>query len=134
MNKIRLKFIFGILLNICLLIFSVCLFINISILSNIFLVLFCFQPLIPFYNYYKSENIRQLSLFNGLLVFSNIFPIILIKLYYEFIYKNMQHGLNWSSVLAEIGYIVFLCLLSISAAIVLIECIVSLIKYKRNSS
>lgn len=134
MNKKRLKFIFCILLNICLLIFTVCLFVNISFLSNIFLVLLCFQPLIPFYNYYKSENIRQLGLFNGLLVFSNIFPIILIKLYYEFIYINIQHGLNWSSVFTEIGYIVILCLLSIFAVIVLIECIISLIRYKRKSS
>lgn len=134
MNKKILKFIFCILLNICLLIFTVCLFVNISFLSNIFLVLLCFQPLIPFYNYYKSENIRQLGLFNGLLAFSNISPIILIKLYYEFIYKNIQHGLNWSSVFTEIGYIVVLCLLSILAVIVLIECIISLIRYKRKSS
>lgn len=134
MNKKEMKFLFGILFNICLLIFSVLLFIDISILSNIFFVFLCFQPVIPFYNYYKSENVRQLVLFNGLLVFSNILPIILIKLYYEFIYKSIQHELSWGAVSTEIGYIVFFWLLLIITAIVLIECIVSLIKYMRKNS
>lgn len=98
------------------------------------MLLFLMQPMYVFYNHYKAENFRQLELFNGLLVLSNICGIASYKIYFEFVYKSIAHGLSWDSVMTEIGFEITFRLLIIIVVFVVLECLVSLIikygKYK----
>lgn len=96
-----------------------------------FWILFFLQPFVPVYNYYGAKSFGKLKLFSLFFILSNIAVPISVKIYYEFIFKdilyNNTHSL--SGVFSEIAVVMLLWILIIVAVLLVIGCILSVVTY-----
>lgn len=92
------KYVLKLLLNISLLFSSIFLFLN---LRFAFYLIYVFQVFVIYYNYAdfrKTNNIKILTIFNTILILSNIFSVVIYKIWFD----NMFSELDGDSLIFEI--------------------------------
>ena len=114
----------GLFLNLSAAISSVIIFTE---TGSIFLFVLILQPLVVFFNYFKSVSLKECGALNGILVLSNLWCIAAFNIYYKCVYKQTVHGLSWGAVMAQISLKIIFGLIFAVVLFVAFECIISLV-------
>lgn len=114
----------GLFLNLSAAVSSVTIFTD---TGSIFLFVLILQPLVVFFNYFKSVSLKECGALNGILVLSNLWCIAAFNIYYHCVYKQTVHGLSWGAVMAQISLKIIFGLIFAVALFVAFECIISLV-------